>query len=190
MANNRNFVDTPILDLFDSVIKHEFLTPNQDKIIENYIDRDGNPAVTECIINDDDPKIAHSIYRFDTCGNKDIFPFFQNREGYKRICDNLVLCETPSSLVLFAIELKDSTVSPKVQLELSEQFLRFIDGRMRFLEEKYNKKVEFRKIGIKKRARFRTGEYQNMHFDSNRYLQLPNWTKINLNMFVEMEVWK
>lgn len=188
MANNRTIIDTPILDLFDSVIEQEFLAPNQDKIIERYIDGNGNTAVTECVINDDISTIAHSIYRFDTCGSKDLFPFFKNRKGYKRMCDNLVLCETPSSLILFAIELKDSTASPKEQLELSEQFLNFINAKMRILESSYNKSVEIRKIGIKKRARLKTSEFKDMHFDANRYLQLPNWPKMNLNMFVKMDV--
>ncbi len=188
MANNRNSISTPILDIVDSVLNQVFLADDQDKIIERYIDGKGSPAETECVINDDDKSIAHSIYRFDTCGDADIFPFFKERKGYKRICDNIVLCETPSSLFVFAIELKDSTESPKEQLELSEQFLRFIIGRMRYLEEQFNKTVEIRKIGIKKRARLKTAEFKDMHYDSNRYLQLPNWNKLNLNMFVEMEV--
>lgn len=190
MASNRNNIQTPILDIVNSVINQEFLAVNQDKIIESYIDGDGNAAVTECIINDDDSNIAHSIYRFDTSGNRDIFPFFQDRKGYKRMCDNIVLCETPTCLFIFAVELKDTASSPQQQLELSEQFLNFLTNRMKFIEDGFTKTVEIRKIGIKKRARFKTGELKDMHFNSNRYLQLPNWTKINLNMFIEMEVRK
>lgn len=188
MANNRNNISTPILDIIDSVISQDFLADNQDKIIEEYKDKDGKSAVIECVINDDDQEIAHSIYRFDTCGGVDIFPFFSNRGGYKRMCDNIVLCETPSSLFIFAIELKDSVKSPKEQLELSEQFLHFVLSRMELLEEGFNKTVEIRKIGIKWRAKLRTSEYIGMHFDSNHYLQLPKWTKLNLNMFVKMKV--
>jgi hypothetical protein len=188
MANNRNNIPTPVLDIIDSVINQDFLAENQDKIIEEYNDRNGKNAVIECDINDIDKNIAHSIYRFDTCGDMDIFPFFKNREGYKRMCDNVVLCETPSCLYIFAIELKDSVASPKEQLELSEQFLNFIIARMKFLEENFDKTVEIRKIGIKWRARFKTSEFADMHFDSNHYLQLPKWPKLNLNMFVNMEV--
>ncbi len=188
MANNRNIISTPILDIIDSVISQEFLADNQEKIVESYIDGNGDVAVTECVINDDNQNIAHSVYRFDTCGSTDIFPFFKDRKGYKRMCDNIVLCETPSSLFVFAVELKDSVASPREQLELSEQFLHFIIARMDLLEENFNKTVEIRKIGIKKRARFKTSEYKDMHFDSNHYLQLPDWRKLNLNMFVEMEV--
>lgn len=188
MASNRNNILTPILDIIDSVINQEFLAVNQDKIIENYIDGSGRAAVTECIVNDDDSHIAHSIYRFDTCGSKDLFPFFQKREGYKKMCDNIVLCETPSSLFIFAVELKDTTTSPQKQLDLSEQFLHFLIDRMTFLEKSFNKPVEIRKIGIKKRARFKTGEFSDMHFNSERYLLLPNWQRLNLNMFIKMEV--
>ncbi len=67
----------------------------------------------------------YCLYKFDP-EILDLFPFFENKEGLKKICDYVMFVFHNDKTFVFVIELKSGGNQVSRQLEATELFMNFI----------------------------------------------------------------
>ncbi len=125
------------------------------------------------------------VCRFDV--KEDLFPYFQNKEGYKKNCDYIVFAESAAKLYVFLVELKDSQESPQRQLYVSKTFAEFIISRIKVVEDNMpDKEIIYKMIGIKKKARKKsTKGFEDDYKFEDDYLLLPNPKCMDLDKIID-----
>lgn len=116
--------------------------------------------------------LEYVIYRFDP-NDVDLFPYFKNVKKLKKVCDYLIFAEDNKRLFVFIVELKKHSGSPRIQLEISECFVKFILERAQRIGMNINKDVEIRKIGLKDSGKIqkqKTTYYKDLQYESDGYI--------------------
>jgi len=134
--------------------------------------------------------LEYIIYRFDP-DEIDLFPYFEEVKGLRKICDYLIFSEDKGRLFIFIVELKKRSGSPLVQLELSECFVNFILKRAEKIGITINKEVHIRKIGLKDSQssnKQKTTYYKDMQYDNNRYILLQAKCPIRLALLMDLSL--
>lgn len=180
MKNN-----TELLDKIKNAIAPEYQLLGVSSLIEKNIDSKGNDFVMNVEIRSR-KGLDVLICRFDT--NKDLFPYFQNKAGYKKNCDYIVFAENAVNLYVFLVELKKTTASPKAQLNISKSFAEFLISRIEAVSGAAGKEIVYRMIGIKEKARFckstTKGFVDEYTFDDDGYLLLPRKDYMDLDKLI------
>jgi len=157
-----------------SAIENAYQLPENYTLEENNIDSKGNPFCMQVDIKGC-KGLAHLACRFDV--ENDLFPYFQNKEGYKKMCDYIVFAENAAKVYVFLVELKNSQESPQRQLVISKPFAEFLMSRIKKVDNLPHKEIVYRMIGIKQRARASKkttkGFINDYLYDSDGYLLLP-----------------
>ena len=180
MRNN-----TELLDKIKNAIAPEYQLPDVSCLTEKNIDSKGNDFIMKVEIRSR-KGLDILICRFDT--QKDLFPYFQNKTGYKKNCDYIVFAENATNLYVFLVELKNTTTSPKTQLNISKPFAEFLISRIEAVAGSAAKEIVFRMIGIKEKARFckstTKGFVDEYTFDDDGYLLLPRKDYMDLDKLI------
>nr|WP_325289726.1 hypothetical protein [uncultured Bacteroides sp.] len=132
--------------------------------------------------------IEYVIYRFDP-DKVDLFPYFKEIKGLRKICDYLIFAEDSSRLFAFIVELKKHQGSPRPQLELSECFVRFILEKANKVGRGIEKELHIRKIGLKDSGnsnKRRTTYYKDMQYEEGGYLLLQDKCPLRLALLMDL----
>lgn len=132
--------------------------------------------------------IEYIIYRFDP-DKIDLFPYFKDVKGLRKICDYLIFAEDSSRLFVFIVELKRHQGSPRVQLDLSECFVRFILEKANKVGIGIRKEINIRKIGLKDSGysdKRRTTYYKDMQYEQDGYLLLQDKCPLRLALLMDL----
>lgn len=169
-----------MLEIIDHVLRQKYKAPEQNVMKEKNRKSNGRHFTMTCNIHDYHD-IQHLLYRFDISKSSYIYPYFEDVRGYHRMCDYIIFAESSTKLYVLLVELKNTTTSPKKQLDLSEQFMKFVIARMKYLEEDFNKEVEFYKIGVKSTIKMTTKWYTSNILDNGLgYIPLPDCNNLYL----------
>lgn len=179
---NSKINDLRMINALRKVIKADRIIPDQDKLVEENVMADGSPFIMETGIMSY-RNVGYLSCCFDKGGlNTKEFPYFNDIEGYCKMCDYIVFAEDDERLFVFLVELKNSN-SPIKQLDITETFAKFIIARMQLIEDNFDKDIYYRKIGVKlthnghqKRG---TKGYE-FCYDDNNYALLPDYRRFDL----------
>jgi len=134
------------LELVRTILHDKYLSTNQKELFEKNKDAKGNDfEMRKKIVPAKDT--SYLLYQFNP-DKENIFPFFKEVKGIKKICDYILFVEEKSSLFIFLIELKLGKLSPHGQLNASECFVKFIISTAKRLNINLEDDVFIRKIGI------------------------------------------
>ena len=175
--------NTEMINKIKNAIAVEYQLPGVSTLTEDNIDCNGNPFRMNVEIRSN-KGVSCYVCRFDT--QKDLFPYFQNKTGYKQNCDYIVFAENDICLYVFLVELKNTNVSPEKQLKISKPFAEFLVSRIEAVVGKSAKKVDYKMIGIKERAQFKrpTGIEKLYAFNNDGYLLLPRNDYMDLDFII------
>lgn len=184
MANNV----FPMLDIISNSLRDWGYSANQNRMEENSTDDKGNPVHTVCEIFDD-KNTAHLLYTFDLkADNKKNFPYFEEKRDMVSMNDYLLFVEDAVKLYVFTIEMKTAS-SPMRQTRIGETFSRFVIERIHAANARFNKPVEFRKVGVKESFTSRPGTRFPIYlYDSDRYALLPLKSKFLTRLMMDGEI--
>ena len=174
--------NTEMINKIKNAIAVDYQLPGVSSLTENNIDCKGNPFCMNVEIRSR-KGLDFYICRFDT--QKDLFPYFQDKTGYKQNCDYIVFAENDICLYVFLVELKNSIASPERQLKISKPFAEFLVSRIEAVVGSSAKKVEYRMIGIKERLSKRKTRIENLYaFNDDGYLLLPRHDYMDLDFII------
>lgn len=126
------------------------------------------------------------------------YPYFRKGTGLSQVCDFFLFVELDNCTFALLIELKKGQESPFPQLELSENFVKFVLRRM-MLSDKLRlvKPVYIRKIGVsdrpapkrptkyfKENRPVEKGNFQA--YDDNNCIKCYNDTKLRISLHINM----
>lgn len=184
MVNNQQ------LNKIQALLDGQYLTPLAPSITEKDVDCRGNTfTMTRDIVCS--RKADYIVFRIDP-NIVDIFPYFNDIKGLKKICDFVIFAETDNVFMVLLIEMKKGQGSPIKQLNMSENFIRFIIKHAELVDLKIEKDLIFRKLGLKdthvspKRT---TQFYKDFHFDANRYALEQGGSKLFLEKIIHAPVY-
>ena len=179
--------NTEFLDIIKTAIAPEYQLSGVSSLTEDNIDSKGNKFSMNVEVRSARKGLSFLVCRFDT--EKDLFPYFQDRKGYKKNCDYVVFAENSICLYVFLVELKNATTSPEQQLYISKPFAQFLVSRIEAVEGELGKNVKFRMIGIKERARVTKkttkGFVDEYTFNEKGYLLLPRNDYMDLDKLID-----
>lgn len=118
MAKQNNTISQ--LDLIDKLLSDKY------KDISGYLTEIDRANDVNMNIKIADHRINHLLYKIDSKGKEDLFPYFNDITGLKKFCDYILFAEVDNYLYLLLIELKKGTSSAVKQLKASNCFAEFI----------------------------------------------------------------
>lgn len=157
------------IDFIKSILSERFIDPVQDKLIENKGGEIINPFVMERQIVSHHDINQYVLYRFDPDGG-DVFPFFNNTPGLKKICDYILFAEYGQNLFILLIEMKHGNKSPHKQLESSMCFINYILATAERIDYKIDN-FHIRKIRIcEQKSKKRQTKSRDLVYNESLYL--------------------
>ena len=178
-------------DFIDSIkdaIQDAYLSPEQDKLVEENTDDEHNLFRMErsVIVN---KSIAHIIYRFNP--DKEIlFPYLKPINPLRRVCDYIIFADDGKEKFVFLIEMKKGQGAPGEQAAISESFVNFILQRIDFKDgSSIASTISYRKIGVKDTSaphRLQTGGYASLAYDQTGYVLLHKDFDVRLRLLMDM----
>ncbi len=109
------------IEIFDEILNEKY-KDTSGELFEINKDRKGRIfRMSRKIV---DKRLRYSLYKFDC--DEDVFPFFKDRSGIKKVCDYLMFVEESGHFFVLLIELKLGTKSAKQQLDAGECFANFL----------------------------------------------------------------
>lgn len=157
------------LNIINEILNSRFKSANQNALIEEDFDNRGKPfAINYSIISSN---ISYCLYRYNP-KECDIFPYFSQVSGLKKICDYILFAEEGEYLYVFIIEMKKSNSSARKQLLASKTFIEYIVNSARRIGKEIDDNIAMRLIRIcdnkltKKRSK---REEDVIQFDNEGY---------------------
>ncbi len=176
--------NTEMIDIIKSAIAVEYQLPGMSSMVE--INNDQKWKGHKMVVKVRSSKDLHFlICRFDT--PNDLFPYFNDIEGYKKNCDYIIFAENTSKLYVFLVELKNSIASPEKQLKISKPFAEFLVARIEAVEGSFGKEIIYKMVGIKERARVDIPTPQGFADEykfKDDYLLLPRNNYMDLDLII------
>ncbi len=177
------------LSKIEEILHDRFVAEDQTKIEERNKDGNGKDFIMKREI------VGHStleykLYRFDPDAEK-LFPYFKDVAGLHQICDYFIFAEDNGRFFIFLLELKRHQGSPIKQLDMSENFVRFILSRAEKIDKGIAKDIHIRKIGIKDSKiapKRETGYYKNLSFNKDRYMMIQSKTALRLAQLMDIPI--
>lgn len=128
-------VANDVLFRVTKLIKDDFLARDQLELVDD-CSPDRNHYSKMSLQITAHASVTHRLYRFDLTGKKtELFPFFNDIEGLKRICDYIIICVKEKRLYVLCVELKRGGGASREQLEASKLLMKFvIDSAIRINE--------------------------------------------------------
>lgn len=177
------------IDKINYIIETKFLCEDKTVILESSLNSKGNRFYMKRNIVGH-KSLVYEIYRFDP-DNNNLFPYFSDIRGLKKICDYVIFVEDSKSLFIFLIELKKKSGSPERQLNISEDFIMFILNRAKSINCEINKSINIRKLGIKdsqmsqKRV---TTYYRDFCYNKNLYSLIQSKSDLRLFQLINAPI--
>jgi len=156
------------IKVIEEILHAKFRPKDQNQIIEENTDNKGMKfRVSYPIISGN---LDYVLYRLNP-DDVDVFPFFSQVSGLKKICDYILFVEESTYLYIFLIELKLSPISAKKQLLASKEFANFIINSSRRIGKVLNEPITIRMIRIcdSKIKKRKTNEEKVIEYDNDMY---------------------
>lgn len=134
------------IQIIEEVLNLRFKPENQLILIEEDIDKMGKKfQVKYPIVKKNNIEI--SLFRFDP-NHENLFPYFSDTSGLKKICDYILFAEQEQFLYVFLIELKKGRESAGKQLNATEDFVNYIIKSAKRIGKKLDENIAIRLIRI------------------------------------------
>lgn len=171
------------IDIIKKVIDNRFLSFDQTSLIEDRSMDSKKSFVAKCKIKES-KDFKTELYKFDT---EDVFPFFSNRKGYKRMSDYLLFAEKNDIVYVISIELKKTTRSgsPKQQLVLTENFAKFLLERIKIIDKEPVDNVKYIRVAIKSGSKLTTKGYAEK-LNGYGYLPLYGYEEFRIESIIKL----
>ncbi len=168
------------LDFIKPIINNKFIDDNK------YLREIGDGFVMELEIVSHKKGLEYVLYKFDP-NQIDLFPFFTDISGLKKICDYFLFVQEGSVLYVLLIELKKGTKSAYQQLNASEVFANFIIESAARIQSEFKKQViEIRKIRISDKRAKKTTKPKTLVYDENGIINYDLPTKFRIQPIIEL----
>ena len=169
------------IDKLRKAFDHSFIVEDP-RLIENF--EDGSSMRRDIIAG-----TKFLIVRIDP-NKKALFPYFNRIEGIHKMCDYFLFVEDNDAIFVFIIEMKKGHFSPQKQLDLSENFIKFVLRRMCLIDGlRLEGPFFIRKIGISdiKHPKRQLKVGYDLYFDENNYLKRYHESKFRTDLFTVIE---
>ena len=136
------------LEIIDEILNNKFKDFSRKLIEENTDTKQKRFKMERKIFS---KNINYSLYRYDP-SNTEIFPYFTDKKGLKKICDYIMFIEDNKFLHVLLIELKKGKDSAKMQLEASKVFAEYIIKTIKRLKYDFdieNENIHYKLVVIK-----------------------------------------
>ena len=133
------------LNIITEILNIKFKSANQSALIEEDLDDRGRTFASNYSIISGN--ISYCLYRYNP-NECDIFPYFSQVSGLKKICDYILFAEEGLYLYVFIIEMKKSSKSARKQLLASKLFIEYIVNSAKRIGKEIDDKIALRLIRI------------------------------------------
>jgi hypothetical protein len=116
--------------------------------------------------------IKYNLYRFES-NKEDLFPFFSNKSGLKKLCDYILFAEEGNILYVFLIELKLGIDNARPQLLASKEFVEYVVKSSNRTGKTLTNEIHYRLIRISdkkvSKGKRNPKEQSNIEYDEDNY---------------------
>lgn len=159
------------LDVIREILNEKFLSKNQLALVEN--DRDNRGRIFSMTYPIIHGRMDYSLYRYHI-NDEDVFPYFNEIGGLKKMCDYILFAEEENYLYVFLIELKLGTISARKQLDSAKEFVNYIINTANRIGKEIDERVAYRKVRIcHKKIKKRKTKEENVITYDNEYCDYP-----------------
>lgn len=175
------------LDLIKNVLHDKYLQKDSDAKV--LIEKDKNNTLMKRDI------IAYGmdylLYRYDP-NEVELFPYFENQSGLKKICDYILFVEEKHNLFCLLIELKLGTESSRNQLIASECFVEFIISSAKRIGVGLTDNIKCIKIRIseeranRRKSQKQTTKNSSLEYDVNNIINYDYITDFRIQQILDI----